>query len=92
MHLFDVDYVLNGQGDLDAVSVIMRPEDDSLNRLDPLLGTRSTIRLQVVCPMMGGHGEVGAFLFLVCDVGGDGVTQVNLAIREVNVGGVGVVG
>ena len=70
----------------------MRPEDDALYRLDPFLGARCTIRPEMVCALMSRHGEVDALLFLVCNVYGYGVPQIDLAVGKVDVGGVGVVG
>lgn len=66
--ILNVNDVLYRQRDLDAVAVVVRPEDDALYRLDPLLGTRRAICAEVVCAVVGRDGEVDALLVLVRDV------------------------
>lgn len=92
MDILNVDDVLYRQRDLDAVAVVVGSEDDALYRLDPFLCTRRAIRPEVVCAVVSRHGEVKTLLVLVRNVDGYGVPQVDLAVGEVDVGGVRVVG
>ena len=92
MNILNVNDVLYRQRNLDAVAVIVRPEDDALYCLDPFLGARRAVRPEMVCAVVSRDGKIDALLFLVRDVDGYGVAQVYLAVGEVDVGGVGVVG
>ena len=51
--LLDVDDVPDGQGDLDAVAVVVGPEYDPLEALDPFLGAGGAICLEIVGPVVG---------------------------------------
>lgn len=91
VNILNVDDVLNRQRDLDAVAVIMRPEDDPLYGLDPFLSAGCTVRAEMVGTVVGGHDEIEPLLLLIRDVDGYGVPEVDLAVGEVDVGGVRVV-
>ncbi len=83
MRLFDVDDILDGERDLDAVAVVVRPEDDPLQTLNPLLGALGAVGPEVVGSVVSRHREVNGFLVLVVDGRGDAVSQVDLALGEV---------
>jgi hypothetical protein len=89
--LLDVDNILDGEGDLDAVTVVVRAEDDPLEALHPLLGTLGTVGSKVIGAVVGGDGKVDALFVLVCDGRRDAVSQVDLALGEVEVLGIAVV-
>lgn len=89
--LLDINDVLDRQRDLDAVTFIVTSEDDTLETLHPLLCTWGTIGAEVVGAMACHDLEVEAVLVFVDDAGGDAITEVDLAVWEVEVGGVSVV-
>lgn len=65
MRLLNIDDIGNRQRDLDAVSIVVAAENDTLDALHPFLGTRAAVGAEVVCAMPGNHVEVGAILVLV---------------------------
>lgn len=69
----------------------MGSEDNPLQALDPFLGARSAIGPEVVCPLRRDDSEVKAILILVRDVGGDGVSKVDLPVGEIEIGSIAVV-
>lgn len=58
MNILDIYDILNRKRDLDAVTVVMRPEDNPLYRLDPFLGAGRAVRTQMVGAMVGRHVEI----------------------------------
>jgi hypothetical protein len=83
LRIFYIDYIINGKRDLDAVAIVVAPEDDPLETLHPLLCARGAVSSEVVGPVASHDGEVNAFLFLVGDVGRDAIAKINLPMGEV---------
>ena len=69
----------------------MTAEDDALQTPDPFLGARCAVGLEVVGAVAGDDREVKALLVFIGDGRGDAVAQVDLAVGEVEIGGVAVV-
>lgn len=67
--ILKVDHILNGQRDLDTVTVVVAPEDDSLEALYPFLGAGCTIGSEVVGSMMSYNGKVKTVFVIVNDIG-----------------------
>lgn len=63
--VFNIQDVLNRQRDLDAISVVVRSENNSLEALDPFLGARSTVCPEVVRSVMCDDGKVKAILVFI---------------------------
>lgn len=59
---FDVNDVLNRQRYFDAITIIVRAEDNLLKGLNPFPGAESTIRLQMVHALIGDNGDIFTFV------------------------------
>jgi len=84
--LFYLEHVLYGQGDLDTVALVVRTEDDLLDRLDPLTSTGCAIRLELVVSLIGCDHKARLFFALALgflDVGRDGILEVDAIARKV---------
>lgn len=90
--LLDVDDILNRERNLDAVAVVVRPENDPLEALDPLFGALRAVGPEIVRPVVRDDSEVYPFLVLVGDVGRNPVPQVDLATGKIEVLRIPVVG
>lgn len=93
--VFDIQDVVNRQGYLDAVAVIMRSENDLLKLLDPFFGAGSTIGLEKVDPLICRNGEVcGVFalVFFLHEFGRDSISQIDDAAWEIQRCGVDKIG
>jgi hypothetical protein len=74
--LLNVEDVGNGQRDLDAVAVVARAEDYSLQALDPFLSRKVRVGAELIGPLVRRQAEIWAphFLFFVGQRGRDGVS------------------
>ena len=59
---FDVNDVLDRQRYFNAVTVIVRAEDNLLKGFNPFLCTGSTVRLQMKDTLVGDNGDIFTFL------------------------------
>lgn len=89
--VLDVDDIVNRKRDLHAVAIVVAPKYHSLEALYPLLGAGGTIGPEVICAVTGHNSKVDALFVFVGDLGRDAKAEVDLAMREVLVGGVSVV-
>lgn len=92
--LLDAHDAGHGDGDLNAIALVLGAEDGLLQRLDPLLGAGSRVGAEVVLALIGGDGKVTGILSVaaVHQAGRDAVAEIDAADGEVRVGRVGEVG
>lgn len=65
LYLFNVDYIVERKADLDAVALVMTPENDSLEGFHPVFGALCAVCSEVVRAVVGLKVEVEAILVLV---------------------------
>ena len=90
VRLLNVDNVLHGQRDLDAVAVVVGAEYDPLQHLDPVAGAGLAVGAKVVGPLGGDNVKVQAVV-VVGNRRRDAVAEVDVADGKVERGRVGVV-
>jgi hypothetical protein len=91
VRLLDVQNVFDRQGDLDAISIVVRPEDGTLDALDPFFGALRGVRPEVIGALFSCDREMDAFLIAIGDLSGDTVSQIDLAMWKVDVFGVEII-